>query len=190
MGASAWEPPLVYGVVDRTPRSAADRRGELVEVLLAERHGLLRLAAALTGRMVAAEDLVQEVMLRCIRAWPDPPPTSPGAYLRRALVNLHHDQLRRRRIATEDPVAQPPERADGSDAQQDVLDRIVLHQQLSTLPDRLREVLVLRYYADLTTTEIARMLRRPVGTVRRQCTEALDLLGRAHLSEQDLEERA
>jgi DNA-directed RNA polymerase specialized sigma24 family protein len=38
---------------------------------------------------------------------------------------------------------------------------------------------VLHYYADLPTAEVARLLRRPPGTIRRRLTEARRLLGDA-----------
>ena len=44
------------------------------------------------------------------------------------------------------------------------------------LPDRVREPVVLHYYADLSVEAVAIALRRPVGTVKRQLSEARELL--------------
>lgn len=44
------------------------------------------------------------------------------------------------------------------------------------LPARLRDVVVLHYYADLPVAEVASVLNRPVGTVKRRLLEARNLL--------------
>lgn len=44
------------------------------------------------------------------------------------------------------------------------------------LPARLRDVVVLHYYADLPVAEVASVLNRPVGTVKRRLLEARTLL--------------
>ena len=44
------------------------------------------------------------------------------------------------------------------------------------LPSRLRDVVVLHYYADLPVAEVARVLNRPTGTVKRRLLEARNLL--------------
>jgi RNA polymerase sigma-70 factor (ECF subfamily) len=50
------------------------------------------------------------------------------------------------------------------------------------LPDRLRDVVLLHYYADLPVGEVATAVRRPPGTVKRQLSEARAVLA------QDLED--
>jgi RNA polymerase sigma-70 factor (ECF subfamily) len=52
------------------------------------------------------------------------------------------------------------------------------------LPERVREPVVLHYYADLSVDEVAEVLRRPAGTVKRQLSEARDLLAQM-LREED-----
>jgi RNA polymerase sigma-70 factor (ECF subfamily) len=44
------------------------------------------------------------------------------------------------------------------------------------LPERLRVVVLLHYYADLPVADVAKALRRPVGSVKRQLNEARALL--------------
>jgi RNA polymerase sigma factor (sigma-70 family) len=51
-----------------------------------------------------------------------------------------------------------------------------LRDLVERLPTRLREVVVLHYYADLPVAEVARALRKPVGTVKRRLLEARALL--------------
>ena len=44
------------------------------------------------------------------------------------------------------------------------------------LPPRLSVVVLLHYYADLSVDEVARTLRRPAGSVKRQLSEARAVL--------------
>jgi RNA polymerase sigma factor (sigma-70 family) len=53
---------------------------------------------------------------------------------------------------------------------------MVLWQAVQALPPRLRAVLVLRFYEDLTEAEVARVLGLPVGTVKSRCHRALGRL--------------
>lgn len=57
--------------------------------------------------------------------------------------------------------------------------RIDLARRLAALPERLREVLVLRYYRDLGESEIAELLGIPAGTVKSRLHAALRALREA-----------
>ena len=52
-----------------------------------------------------------------------------------------------------------------------------LHDLVDRLPARLREPVLLHYYADLPVADVARALRRPEGTVKGQLVDARHLLG-------------
>jgi RNA polymerase sigma-70 factor (ECF subfamily) len=54
--------------------------------------------------------------------------------------------------------------------------RRALERRLATLPDRLREVLVLRYYHDLSEREIAAIAGVPQGTVKSRLHAAIRAL--------------
>ncbi len=60
----------------------------------------------------------------------------------------------------------------------------VVRDLVERLPRRLREPVLLHYYADLAVDEVARQLGKPPGTVRRWLVEARQLL-RADLVEED-----
>ena len=98
------------------------------------------------------------------------------AYLRRAVVNRARSALRRRRTAR---AYTPPEEA--SRAGPD--DLAVLSEEhrevcaaLQTLPTRQREVLVLRYWSNLSEIQIADVLGISQGTVKSTASRALAAL--------------
>ncbi|WP_432839075.1 SigE family RNA polymerase sigma factor [Dactylosporangium sp. CA-092794] len=124
---------------------------------------LLHTAYLLTGSVVAAEDLVQTCLLKIMPRFDriaDPMP-----YLRRAMVNQRTSwwrALRRELLA-----ADPPERA-GPDPARDLADRTALVAELARLPERMRAVLVLRYWEDLSEAETAEILGCSVGTPKKR----------------------
>src|SRR5258708_3293332 len=110
---------------------------------------LLRTAYLLTGDHGHAEDVLQAALLRTARHWSSAR-DAPEAYVRRVLLNLSHDRVRRLfRRPREAPL--PPD-ADtirtaghGGDPGERVSQRRVVTQALARLPIRQRQVIVLRY---------------------------------------------
>jgi len=125
----------------------------------------------------AAEDATQEAL---IRAWKDLPglrdPDRFDAWLYRLLVRACQDQLRRsRREVPIDQLLLGPNWSQ-SDAATHVADRDELDRGLARLTDDQRLVLVLRYYVGLSDSEVARVARVPIGTVKSRLSRALDAL--------------
>jgi RNA polymerase sigma factor (sigma-70 family) len=85
-------------------------------------------------------------------------------------VNASHRRFRRRRV-TEQP-GDPPETAIEGPADV-VSERTALLAALRQLPPRQRAVVVLRYWEDLTDSQIAAALGCSPGTVRSQLSRAL-----------------
>lgn len=137
---------------------------------------LLRLAYQLTHDRAAAEDVVQEALMKLYRAWRRdvPLPEHVDAYARRAVVN---EFLRRQRLrsATELISADLPELVESS-FEDVVVDRDALWRALDALPPRQRTVLVLRYYEDLPDADIAAVIGAKEGTVRSLALRALTAL--------------
>ena len=138
---------------------------------------LLRVAYLLTADQGHAEDLLQSVLEKVARRWSNIT-ESPDAYARRALINASASRWRRRRIR-EVPLAEA-----STTTGDDPLGALLLRDQLITglaaLPARQRAVLVLRYFEDLSETEIATALGCSNGTVKSQCARGLSKL-RAHI---------
>jgi RNA polymerase sigma factor (sigma-70 family) len=125
-----------------------------------EHRDLVRLAHLLLGDGARAEELVQDAFVRLLPHLEGN--ASPGGYLRTIVVNLCRDEQRRavraRRHLHARPVSAPPpgipERS------------TAVWMALQGLPARQREALSLRFYADLPTEEIARILDVRPATVR------------------------
>jgi RNA polymerase sigma-70 factor (sigma-E family) len=129
---------------------------------------LLRTAFLLTGSSHAAEDLVQDALLRVMRAWARV--DDPVAYARRTILNLYLNGLRRR--TRELLTGLLPERAVRETTDQ-VAERSVLWPALQALPPRTRAVIVLRYWLDLSEGDTAHVLGCSVGTVKSTASRGL-----------------
>jgi RNA polymerase sigma-70 factor (sigma-E family) len=133
---------------------------------------LLHAARLLTGDHQRGEDLVQTALIKVYLKWERI--EAPLPYARRALVNAHIDQTRRKWWG-ERPTETLPEPA-ASDDLADVTTsdaRDQLRRMLSGLASKERAVIVLRYYCDLSEQETAATLGMPVGTVKSTCSRAL-----------------
>lgn len=139
---------------------------------------LLRTAYVLTGDAPAAEELVQETMVRLLPKWSKVEAADlPLAYVRRALANQYVNQ-RRRPARREFAYADVPEGVDHRDPVGQLADRDEIWAGLALLPDRQRAALVLRYYEGLDDAAIAEVLGARVGTVRSLISRGLATLRR------------
>jgi RNA polymerase sigma-70 factor (sigma-E family) len=139
---------------------------------------LVRLALLMTGDVATAEDVVQDAFERLHRRWPSLRRQDSGlAYVRSSVLNGCRSIHRRAQVARkyEARLAEPS----ASEAQTAVLERSELMAALLALPRRQREVLVLRYYADLDVAEVAATLRIGPSAVRSTAARGLAALGRA-----------
>jgi RNA polymerase sigma-70 factor (sigma-E family) len=148
---------------------AAEQFQDFVEVRYGE---LLRTAYLLTGSTQAAEDLLQSSLIRVMRYWERV--DDPMAYTRRTMVNQRTSIWRRLR-GVEILTDAPPEQA-VPDPTDRIAQRDALLRALDQLPARMRAVLVLRYWEDMTETEAAATLGISVGSVKSQASRGLHRL--------------
>lgn len=131
---------------------------------------LLRLCTLLTGKQEMAEDIVQEAFVRVANRLSSLSNAEARPYLRRIVVNLWKNRLRRlsmerrQRLAPDSGATDPMTVVDTRDE---------IRQRLLSLSRRQRACLVLRYYEDLPEREVARILRCSVGSVKSQTSRAL-----------------
>ena len=99
----------------------------------------------------------------------------PIAYVRRSLTNAYLNQ-RRRRSSSEIVTDAVPDRPTERSVFDDLADRDEVWLLLSTLNERQRAALVLRYYENLDDSEIATALGCREGTVRSLISRGLATL--------------
>jgi RNA polymerase sigma-70 factor (sigma-E family) len=139
----------------------------LTETYQAHYSSLLRLAALLLDDAASCEDVVQEAFIRvhsARRRLRDPDKTL--AYLRQTVVNLSRSTLRRRIMGLRLLQKPMPDAASAEEGAYDALERDELILALRGLQRRQREVLVLRYFSDMTEAQVADTLGISVGSVK------------------------
>jgi RNA polymerase sigma-70 factor (sigma-E family) len=141
------------------------------EFVAARSPALLRVAWMLTGDAHLAEDLLQTALARMWPHWRRLREEQPEAYVRRVMVRVYGSWWRRRWRA-ERPTSALPEAA-AEDAYAEVEVRAALTAALARLPRRQRQVVVLRYYEDLSEQDVAGVLGCSVGTVKSQAARGL-----------------
>jgi RNA polymerase sigma-70 factor (sigma-E family) len=140
---------------------------------------LIRLAYIMLGDLPSAEDVVQEAFYGLYRRW-DRLKDHSGAlyYVRASVLNGCRSVIRRRAVRGRGVAHQPP----AVSAEAVVLsgeEREEVIRALTRLPHRQREVLVLRFYSELSDEEIALVMGIRQSTVRSAAYRALETLGRA-----------
>ncbi len=157
-----------------------DRDG-LAEFVAARGPALLRLAWLLTADGDAAEDLVQDALVRAMPKWNSIQPAAREAYLRRTIRSSWIDGWRRRGRGRFGEITGPAAQELVDQAIDDVdvegfADRVALAQALAQLAPGQRAVLVLRFYEDQTEVQTAKALGCAVSTVKTQTRAALQRL--------------
>ncbi len=128
---------------------------------------LLGLAALLLDDTASCEDVVQEAFIRVHSARNrvrDREKTL--AYLRQTVVNLSRSALRRRILGLKLLSKPMPDMASAEEGAYDQLERDDLIKSMRGLQRRQREVLVLRYFADMTESQVAETLGISLGSVK------------------------
>lgn len=154
-------------------------RDEAVEALFrSEYAGLLRLAYRIVGDRYAAEDVVMEAFTSLYRHWSGMRRSSaPLPYLRSAVILGSRTVIRQLvRDRTRRPVWDVGRPDPSSEAAIAGREADCLAEAVRTLPDRQREVIVCRYYLELSEAETAQLLGLAVGSVKRHAHRARETL--------------
>lgn len=143
---------------------------------------LVRAAIFLGASSHEAEDLAQQTLVRCYANWERvTDATNRDAYVYRMLLNQLRD-ARRTRWWRSRVDAEPDGRVD--DETNRVVQADAIHQALGGLTVAHRDVVVLRYFVQLTEAQAAAALGVSVGTVKSRLSRALARLADSqHLSE-------
>jgi RNA polymerase sigma-70 factor (sigma-E family) len=141
----------------------------LDQLYVAHWGALVRLAVLLVRDVSLAEEIVQDSFVAVHGRWRRlRDPDRALAYLRQTVVNRARSALRHRGVVERHAERQTPlAAAPGVDDHLMVADRrSAVLEALRRLPTRQREVLVLRYYLDLSEAEIADALGISRGAVK------------------------
>jgi RNA polymerase sigma-70 factor (ECF subfamily) len=166
------------------PRARADAFRLLVGRSLDSTY---RRAAVLLGNRFEAEDAVHDAAERAWRSWGSlRDPAQFDAWFGRILVNICRDRLRRRRRVAVIEVCEAVDATDQTaERHVDGLgERARMLDLLAALSADERIAIALRYEADLTIPEIARLTGAPEGTVKSRLHYAMTKL-RTSLQDED-----
>jgi RNA polymerase sigma-70 factor (sigma-E family) len=143
---------------------------------------LVRLATFLVRDPSTAEEIVQDAFVSIHGSWSKIRDSSKAApYLRQSVVNKSRSVLRRRAVEEKHSASPLPDAPAAETAAFELLDRSAVVAALRTLSPRQREVLVLRYYADLSESDTARTMGISQGAVKSHTARAITAL-RAELA--------
>lgn len=164
-------------------RSDMDADRAITEVYTSHYSGFVRLATLLLRDQAVAEEVVQDAFVELHKRWRKLRDTQAAvAYVRTSVVHKSRSVGRRRAVAAKHPDERPvdvPSAEHG--ALQSVAGEAVV-AALRTLPDRQREALVLRYYADLSEGDIAEAMGISRGAVKSHTSRGMTAL-RSRLEE-------
>jgi RNA polymerase sigma-70 factor (sigma-E family) len=128
---------------------------------------LVRLAALLVRDTPTAEEVVQDSFLALCAGWDRLGDAENAlAYLRQAVLNRSRSVLRHRTVVGKNLQQAPPGTPPAEHGALAFLDQPAVAAVLRELPERQREAIVLRYYADLSEAEIAAMMGISRGAVK------------------------
>ena len=155
---------------------------EPAELARAYAPAIYRLAYARTGSRADAEDIMQEVFVRLLRAGPDFADRAHArAWLLRVAANCANDWFRapwRRREGPLTDALPAPEHEDGG-----VVEAVL------ALPAKYRTAVHLYYYEELSVAEIAKITGKSESAVKSRLFRARAMLREALKEDDDVSER-
>jgi RNA polymerase sigma-70 factor (sigma-E family) len=165
-------------MTERGPAETAALHATMAGLYRSHRLSLLRLAAFLVDDRAIAEELVQDAFAALYQRWSSLAEKSAApSYLRATVVNGARSAQRRQGIVRRHLRVPEPDSLPAADFALLLAEE---HREvvaaLRRLPRRQREVLVLRYWANLDEAEIAETLGISRGTVKSTASRALDAL--------------
>jgi RNA polymerase sigma-70 factor (sigma-E family) len=124
-----------------------------------------------------AEEVVQDAFEAMHTAWRRLRDSEKAlSYLRQAVVNRSRSVLRHRTVVDKNAPKPAPDEPSAEHAAMALIERSAVIEALRTLPDRQREAIVLRYYADLSEADIAATMGISKGAVKSHTARAMAAL--------------
>ncbi len=138
---------------------------------------LVRLATLLVHDISTAEEVVQDSFVALhagLHRLRDSEKTL--SYLRAAVVNRARSVLRHRVVVDRNAPKPPPDMPSAEHGAMALLERSAVVAALRSLPERQREVVVLRFYGDLSEAQIAAAMGITRGAVKSHTSRAMSSL--------------
>src|SRR5262245_12065519 len=134
---------------------------------------LLRTAFLLCGGdRDAAEDLLQEVLSRVYPRWRRIQ-DKPEPYVRASLANAAANRWRTRSRRVSEVRLEEAATITRAGPEQQIVEQDRVVRALRELPPRMRAVLVLRFFDDMSEADVAKALHCSTGTVKSQTSRGL-----------------
>jgi len=138
---------------------------------------LVRLAVLLVHDVQTAEEVVQDAFEAMHLAWRRLRDSEKAlSYLRQTVVNRSRSVLRHRKVVDMHAPKPAPDEQSAEHAVLVLLERSAVVSALRMLPERQREAVVLRYYADLSEADIAKAMCISRGAVKSHTARAMATL--------------
>jgi RNA polymerase sigma-70 factor (sigma-E family) len=158
--------------------SPAWEASDTVTELYADHYNqLVRLALLLVHDLQTAEEVVQDAFEAMHKAWRRLRDSEKAlSYLKQSVVNRSRSVLRHRKVVDMHPPKPAPDEPSAEHAVLTLLERSAVVSALRALPERQREAIVLRYYADLSEADIAKAMGISRGAVKSHTARAMAAL--------------
>lgn len=155
----------------------ADADAAVTALYDAHYRSLVRLATLLVHDMSTAEEVVQDSFVALhagLHRLRDSEKTL--SYLRAAVVNRARSVLRHRVVVDRNAPKPPPDMPSAEHGAMALIERSAVVAALRALPERQREVVVLRFYGDLSEAQIAAAMGITRGAVKSHTSRAMSSL--------------
>jgi RNA polymerase sigma-70 factor (sigma-E family) len=160
-----------------TERTESSAELAVIELYAMHYSALVRLAAMLVRDVPTAEEVVQDAFIAMHDGWDRLRDADKAlAYMRQAVVNRSRSVLRHRMVVEKNQQRPPPDMPSAEHGALALLERSAVVAALRDLPERQREAIVLRYYADLSEAEIAAAMKISRGAVKSHTSRAMAAL--------------
>jgi len=176
--ANTLVPEVRADAVPAQARPATWDADRLVTQLYTEEYrSLVRLAVLLVHDVQTAEEVVQDAFVAMHTGWRRLRDHEKAlSYLRQAVVNKSRSVLRHRTVIDRNAPKPAPDEPSAEQGAIALLERSAVVAALRELPDRQREAIVLRYYADLSEAQIATAMGISRGAVKSHTARGMSSL--------------
>jgi RNA polymerase sigma-70 factor (sigma-E family) len=169
--------PGAFTVQARQASAVWEASETVTELYAGYYNQLVRLALLLVHDLQTAEEVVQDAFEAMHKAWRRLRDSEKAlSYLKQTVVNRSRSVLRHRKVVDLHAPKPAPDEPSAEHAVLTLLERSAVVSALRALPERQREAIVLRYYADLSEADIARAMGISRGAVKSHTARAMAAL--------------